>query len=236
MKIKKHIPNILSSVRLLSPFVLTPVIMSGSYLLAIILLSGFLLTDAIDGFLARKWNVQSDLGVKLDAVADKIIVLSLLLPLLFTNKLLFLNLVMEAGISSINILRKLHGGKPKTLQIGRIKMIILSFFMGLNYLQIVVPISKIIMHISFIITLFFQGCSLVEYFKELIKEEKEKIINKKVDVKEIEKKETEKIKEDNVSLNKNKVISQNIDKKEELIKLKEELTIKEEKINKKNSR
>ena len=75
MKIKKHIPNILSSVRLLSPFVLTPVIMSGSYLLAIILLSGFLLTDAIDGFLARKWNVQSDLGVKLDAVADKIIVL-----------------------------------------------------------------------------------------------------------------------------------------------------------------
>ena len=167
---KKYIPNILSSMRLLSPFVLTPLIVTKHFLWAIIALVFFLLTDSIDGYLARKWNVISDLGSKLDVVADKIILLSLLIPLIIDNKLLIVTLVLEGLISLVNVTRKLTKGHPKTSQIGRIKMIIVSIFMGLNYLNMVVNVPKIIIMIMFSITLLFQLVTLINYIRDFIKE------------------------------------------------------------------
>ena len=180
MKIKKHIPNILSSIRLTSPLVLIPLIVTGNYGLAFISLCGFFLTDAVDGHLARKWHVESDLGAKIDAVADKLILGSLLIPLAITNPIIIINIVLEGFISLVNVARKIKGGSPKTHQLGRIKMIIISLFTSLGYLGKVVTIDANIINVLSIITTVLQTSSLIKYIKDGVKEQKKLKSNKHV--------------------------------------------------------
>ena len=63
-------PNLLSGARIaLMPAVLTAA-MAGSRRWFLILVAASLLTDALDGFLARRFNAFSDFGRKLDSAAD----------------------------------------------------------------------------------------------------------------------------------------------------------------------
>ena len=68
----KHIPNILSSFRIvLIPVFVWQMLSDNTFIAAIILaVSG--LTDLLDGFLARRFGWVSDLGKVLDPVADKL--------------------------------------------------------------------------------------------------------------------------------------------------------------------
>ena len=64
------IPNILSFYRIISfPVVLYFAIIKSELVFAILLIIN-LITDALDGFIARKFNMQSELGAKLDSIAD----------------------------------------------------------------------------------------------------------------------------------------------------------------------
>lgn len=66
----KILPNLLSGTRIaLMPGLLLAALM-GSRLWFAILLGICLLTDALDGYLARRLNAYSDLGRKLDSAAD----------------------------------------------------------------------------------------------------------------------------------------------------------------------
>ncbi|MFL5752984.1 MAG: CDP-alcohol phosphatidyltransferase family protein [Bacteroidia bacterium] len=65
-----NIPNVLSLYRIASvPFVLY-LIYSGKQQAFVILLSINLITDILDGFIARRFNMQTDLGAMLDSWAD----------------------------------------------------------------------------------------------------------------------------------------------------------------------
>lgn len=67
---RKLWPNLLSGTRIaLMPAVLTAA-MAGSRLWFSVLLAGSLVTDALDGFLARRLNALSEFGRKLDSMAD----------------------------------------------------------------------------------------------------------------------------------------------------------------------
>lgn len=231
MKIKKHIPNILSSLRLLSPFVLVPLILSGNLLTALIALSSFLLTDAMDGYLARKWHVQSELGAKIDVVADKVILASLLVPLAINNPILIITLTLEGLISLTNIYRKVKDGNPKTIQFGRIKMVIISLFMAISYLAKIISISNFIINSMFLITTLFQLGTLSNYIKCGLKEindlkiksdknnDKESDKNKEIDITREFNKE-KKVDKSNDKISKLEILSND---KNELLRLKEEL-------------
>ena len=66
----KRWPNLLSGMRIaLMPAVLLAAI-AGSRAWFVVLVAASLLTDALDGFLARKLNAFSDFGRKLDSAAD----------------------------------------------------------------------------------------------------------------------------------------------------------------------
>ena len=67
---RKTWPNLLSGARIaLMPAVLTAA-MAGSRKWFLVLVGASLMTDALDGFLARRWNAFSDFGRKLDSAAD----------------------------------------------------------------------------------------------------------------------------------------------------------------------
>lgn len=82
---KKHIPNILSLFR----FVLIPIILNNiytqDYLAAIMVFTLSAITDIADGFIARKFNLVSNLGKLLDPLADKITQICIIAMLVLTK-------------------------------------------------------------------------------------------------------------------------------------------------------
>lgn len=67
---KEHIPNILSGFRLVAAPFLLGFAWVGHANPFLVLLSLSLLSDAVDGFIARKLNVASDVGTRLDSWGD----------------------------------------------------------------------------------------------------------------------------------------------------------------------
>lgn len=82
---KKHIPNILSLFR----FVLIPIILnnifSKNYWAALFTFTLSSITDIADGFIARRFNLVSNLGKLLDPLADKITQIAIIASLVFTR-------------------------------------------------------------------------------------------------------------------------------------------------------
>lgn len=74
----KNIPNILSSMRLLMVGVFMWLFKAGKYLPALCVFVVACLTDALDGFLARRNHWTSDVGKLLDPLADKCMTLAAL--------------------------------------------------------------------------------------------------------------------------------------------------------------
>ena len=82
---RKKIPLILTITRIgLTPFILCLIAFDSQPFLwmaaALFILAS--ITDYFDGYLARKWDVRTSLGALLDPVADKIMILSVLIMLI----------------------------------------------------------------------------------------------------------------------------------------------------------
>ena len=72
-----------------------------AFLINIIIL---FLTDSIDGFLARKFNVQTLYGSMMDTIADK--GLSIILMILLVSRMKMLSIVLILEIFIIHIIQK----------------------------------------------------------------------------------------------------------------------------------
>ncbi len=119
------------------------IIIRSEYIIAGILFIIASLTDFIDGYLARKNNQVTDLGKMLDAIADKILVDSVLIilachgfinplvPVIIVLRDIFVNAIKMQAASSGKVVAAIKTGKFKTasLMIG----IILSFFYNLPF-------------------------------------------------------------------------------------------------------
>ena len=111
------IPNLLSIFRMTA---FLPVIIFFSfeyYLTSFFLFSAAAWSDFLDGFLARKYNLTSNLGSLLDLVADKILVSSILVFLVFYSANLYLMvfailiILREISISSLRLFLVSNGAK-----------------------------------------------------------------------------------------------------------------------------
>ena len=78
-KLKHHLPNFLTLLRAIAvPFFLWLVFVVEDIQAALILFAAAAITDWLDGFLARRWQVISNFGKIMDPLADKLLVLSAL--------------------------------------------------------------------------------------------------------------------------------------------------------------
>lgn len=138
------IPNMLSFLRiLLIPFFIIAYIRAVNpkdyyFATAIIVLSG--LTDFIDGFIARKFHMITDVGKVLDPIADKLTQTAILLALMFHIRFMIVVMIVFAvkeitmGIISFQLLKqgkKLDGalwfGKISTAVFYTMMVIIIAF-------------------------------------------------------------------------------------------------------------
>ena len=79
----RHIPNVISSIRIL---LVAPIALALAHhqLTATIILFGVAaLSDAADGFLAKRYGWQSDLGAVLDPAADKLLLVTVFITLAY---------------------------------------------------------------------------------------------------------------------------------------------------------
>lgn len=121
---KRHrqIPNLLTATRLIAaPCFIIPAAIVGSVPLIITFTAIFSLTDLLDGYIARKYHLTSELGKDLDAICDKIFAASLLLAASIANPILLFNLGLEGVIAAVNTHQKITGKKPSSLYVGKIK-------------------------------------------------------------------------------------------------------------------
>lgn len=74
----KHIPNILTILRFIFIPIILYFIFTGNYVLGIVFFTISGITDVLDGFIARKFNLVSNFGKLMDPLADKLTQISVL--------------------------------------------------------------------------------------------------------------------------------------------------------------
>lgn len=191
----KHVPNILSVCRILLIPVIVYSIVSGNYLLALIIFTISSLTDIVDGYIARNFDAVTNVGKLLDPLSDKLTQISLIASLVWADVisgwilmvLLIKEFIMIAGAAflygkSVVVYSKWYGKLATVL-------IYFSIVVSLLCRQFNVT-SGIFINLSnalYVIALFMTVFALLMYAKALVNKgfidksdlNKEVIIDKK---------------------------------------------------------
>lgn len=77
----RHIPNVLTILRMLMVPPVVLAVLSGRYGFALVLLAIAGASDGVDGFLARRYGWQTRLGALLDPIADKLLLVTVFIAL-----------------------------------------------------------------------------------------------------------------------------------------------------------
>ena len=142
-----------------------------TYIIAGIIFIIASLTDFLDGKIARKYNLVSEFGVKLDAVCDKIFAISLIIPAIINHVIFIFNFVMEIAISYTNLLSYTKGNNPRSTIIGKIKTALLSLTLILAYIP---NMNNLVIFIFSLITIICQAITLIKYINTDMEMDKKK--------------------------------------------------------------
>ena len=176
----KLIPNFLSLLRIMLVFPIIYLLQVEWYVSAASLFFVSSLTDYFDGYIARKYAIESELGAFLDLIADKILVIAILvwLVFMFANQALtiisILIILREIIITSFRyylvsnnadpeLIKANKYGKLKTaFQFFSILLLILSPALSNFYLNL----SLVLLSVSVLLSYF----SLAIYFTNWMKQ------------------------------------------------------------------
>lgn len=162
-KYKKYIPNILTSIRIIMiPFIIILGVLK-NYPLLIVVSIMTILTDALDGHLARKWKVESKLGALLDALADKLLSAVLLVFLIINDFTFIYIFILEACIGFSNLFFYIRSKENVTLLIGKAKAWVLSIAIILRYCSFVSDAFLGWSSFFFVFALLMQVITLISY-------------------------------------------------------------------------
>ncbi len=160
-KVKKYIPNILTILRI----VFTPIViylgLLNQYIILIVIATIIAFTDAIDGILARRWHVTSELGAKLDAIADKMLAIGLLIILIIKNHAYFYILALECCIALLNLYFYFKKRVSASLLVGKFKTWIIFITILLGFVGLI--FQGLNVNIFIYITVILQVVTLISY-------------------------------------------------------------------------
>lgn len=182
---KKNIPNILTSLRLiLVPLFFLMLISkdNNSYLFALIIFSAAAVTDFFDGKLARKYNAVSKFGLFMDPLADKALVLSAFLGFLYIENLIpavkpwmvFSIFFRDILVTSLRLVIKKNGHLMLTSRLAKLKtasqlvsIIIILLFLTLSSISPLQQYLDFIWLIMIVVTLFTLYTGFDYYYRNI---------------------------------------------------------------------
>ena len=97
------------------------------------------LSDALDGFLARKLKISTFFGCSMDALSDKVLNATLFILLGIEYRYMIPPLIIEILILYISYLTYKNGGNVKSTKTGKIKTIILDVCVILSLILLSIP-------------------------------------------------------------------------------------------------
>ena len=177
------IPNILSIIRILMiPLIVWMYCFKENFVLAFVLFAVSALTDVADGFIARHFNMITDLGKILDPIADKLTQAATIFCLCITiNRveiwvLLGVLVVKEItmfvmGLLSLKAVDEINGAK----WFGKLSTVVIFLVIGIN--SIFSNIPDYVRIISVVVAIGFMSLSLIKYaifYRKLILEYRNK--------------------------------------------------------------
>lgn len=162
MFMKKYIPNLLTISRIIAIPIIIFLGINNYYKALIVVAALIAFTDFLDGFLARKWQVTSLLGANLDAIADKLLAIGLLIILIIKNHGFFYVLILECLIGILNLYFYLKKGVGSSLLVGKFKTWIIFITILLGFAGLVIPISNYVT-IAIYLTVILQVITLICY-------------------------------------------------------------------------
>ena len=164
----KLIPNFLSFLRILLVLPIIYSLQSELYLLAAFLFFLSSMTDFMDGYLARRYELESELGAFLDLIADKILVVTILVWLVFiyTNQALtilsILIILREIIITSFRYYLVLNNAETELIKVNNYGKLKTAFQFFSIFLLILSPLYNIF-YLTFSLTLLSIS-TLISYF------------------------------------------------------------------------
>ena len=178
---RKQIPNLLTIIRgFIAPFTIIPAVLTNHIYLAFGIITFCGLTDCFDGWYARNYDAQSEFGADLDAICDKLFVLTLTFPLAFQyTSWIVLILVLELIISIINSHYRIKGIDARSSLIGKVKTVVLDCSIALCYFDYIINIPDLAITIATVLTNIMQLVTIIGY---IVHYRQERIKQTQVDV------------------------------------------------------
>ena len=175
-----NLPNLLTIVRfILVPF-MTYFLICENFTLAILLYVIASITDVVDGFIARKFNLVTQLGKFLDPLADKLLQFSALVGLWVVNLIplwiviIFFLKEIFMGIGAIKLLQKNIVVQSKWFG----KLSTIFFFLAIIASMLTPFIKTLSTYILplFILALLSLLFAFIMYLLNFIKEEQKEVV------------------------------------------------------------
>lgn len=151
-------------------FVNESIVVDLKYIIAGILFILASLTDFLDGYIARKYNMITDFGKLVDAIADKILVNSVLIILAaqgFIHPIIpVVIIIRDSVVNSIKMLAASKGKVLAAIKSGKIKTaclmvgIVLTLFYNLPFELWNISVAKVLLFVATILSIV----SGVQYF------------------------------------------------------------------------
>ena len=175
----RFLPNFLSFLRIFFVLPIIYTLQSELYFLAAFLFFLSSITDFMDGYLARKYELESELGAFLDLIADKVLVVTILVWLVFiyANQTLtilsILIILREIIITSLRYYLVLNNADTELIKANKYGKLKTAFQFFSIFLLILSPLyngfylifSLILLSVSTLISYF----SLTIYFLNWVK-------------------------------------------------------------------
>ena len=177
-KVKKMIPNIITMSRLISLIFGFVLFIMNRYTLSFTFYIYGALSDAFDGYFARKYDAYSKFGKYLDATSDKLYTLSLIILLLINrNYFIIILMILELIIAIINYLILHRKGKIFIERVGKIKTVFVFSLMIVALLSIRIKDFNSLFFPLCILALYFEIQTIIAYINQYHGKSKEIIVN-----------------------------------------------------------
>lgn len=160
-------------------FINEAIVVDLKYIIAGILFILASITDFLDGYIARKYNLITDFGKLIDAIADKILVNSILIILAsqgFIHPIIpVIIIIRDSIVNSIKMLAASKGKVIAAIKLGKLKTaclmvgIVLTLFYNLPFELWNISVAKVLLFIATILSIV-SGIQYYTLNKYLIKD------------------------------------------------------------------